>query len=146
MHLAKLDLWIGKNLFVPPIIRLCQLTRQSQVAVARRFWFVAALDGLYRANTPFGAVVFGVLSVVMMLTAALRADMPITSTLWFRMFSLAFLMIDIVTGAATGKWAGVEFWLLALIAEYAGTIRTLPPIGSTKRVRAATAKPVRESR
>ncbi|HEY0044678.1 MAG TPA: hypothetical protein VGB62_09025 [Allosphingosinicella sp.] len=146
MHLAKLDLWIGKNLFVPPIIRLCQLTRQSQFAVARLFWFIAALDGLYRANTPFGAVVFGALSVVMMLTAALRADMPTTSTLWFRMFSLAFLTIDIATGAATGKWAGVEFWLFALIAEYAGTIRTIPPMDSSKRVRAPTATQVGKSR
>jgi hypothetical protein len=143
MSLARLDLWIGKTLFLPPIIKLCQLTRQSQFAVARLFWFIAALDGLYRAETVLGAVIFGALSVVMMLTAALRADRPTNSTLWFRMFALAFLLIDIVSGAVTGKWAGVEFWLFALIAEYAGTIRTIPPLPTTERSRAAKTEPSR---
>src|SRR3546814_5005009 len=53
MSFAKIDQWIGKTLFVPPIIKLCQLTRQSQFAVSRLFWFIAALDGFYRADTPF---------------------------------------------------------------------------------------------
>ena len=136
MSVAKFDFWIGKHLFVPPIIKLCQLTRQSQFAIARLFWFIAALDGLYRADTLLGAVIFGVLSVVMMLTAALRADMPTHSTLWFRMLALALLGIDILTGLASGKWAGVEFWVFALIAEYAGTIRTIPPT-ATRRLKAA---------
>lgn len=51
MFLTKIDYWIGKNLFVPPIVKLCQLTRQSQFAMSRLFWFIAALDGFYRAET-----------------------------------------------------------------------------------------------
>jgi hypothetical protein len=43
------------------------------------------------------------------------------------MFALAFLVIDILAGLVSGRWAGIEFWVFALIAEYAGTIRTLPP-------------------
>jgi hypothetical protein len=35
--------------------------------------------------------------------------------------------MDLAAGAVTGNWAGTEFWLFVLIAEYASTIRTIPP-------------------
>jgi hypothetical protein len=127
MIIETVDLWVGKNLFVPPIVRFCQLTRQSQFAVSRLFWFVAALDGFYRADTVFTAILFGVLSLVMMVTASLRADRPTRSSMWFRMLALTFLVFDLAAGAVTGKWAGIEFWMFVLKAEYASTIRTIPP-------------------
>jgi hypothetical protein len=134
---AKLDIWIGKTLFVPPIVKLCQLTRQSQYAVSRLFWFIAAMDGFYRADSLFSSFLFGALSLVMMVTASLRADSPTRSSMWFRMFALAFLMLDLVTGAVSGAWAGTEFWLFVLVAEYAATIRTLPPREKEKAAAAA---------
>ncbi|HEY0627166.1 MAG TPA: hypothetical protein VGD10_10595 [Allosphingosinicella sp.] len=137
--LSKVDLWIGKNLFIPPIVRLCQATKQSQFAVSRLFWFIAALDGFYRAENLFSSVVFGVMSLVMMVTASLRADLPTTSMFWFRMLALLFLIMDVVTGLTIGIWAGVEFWLFVLAAEYAASIRTIPPRAAKKRsVKAAT--------
>ena len=142
MSFESIDLWIGKTLFVPPIVRFCQLTRQSQFAVSRLFWFVAALDGFYRADTAFAAILFGVLSVAMMVTASLRADMPTRSSMWFRMFALAFLIFDLAAGVVTGEWAGTEFWLFVLIAEYAATIRTIPP-RETKRTAAQASPTVR---
>jgi len=51
MTIANIDLWVGKTLFVPPIIKLCQLTGQTQFAVSRLFWFIAALDQLRVAET-----------------------------------------------------------------------------------------------
>ncbi len=74
VSLETIDIWIGKTLLVPPIVRFCQVTRQSQSAVSRLFWFVAAFDGFYRADTPFSAILFGALSIVMMVTASLRAS------------------------------------------------------------------------
>ena len=139
MTLINLDRWIGQTLFVPPIIKLCQLTRQSQFAVSRLFWFIAALDGFYRADTLFSSVLFGVMSIVMMLTASLRADMPTRSSMWFRMLALAFLVLDIITGAGTGEWEGTEFWVFVLIAEYAASIRTVPPRESKKKKAAKAA-------
>lgn len=133
MSLTNIDLWIGKTLFVPPIIRICQLTGQSQFAISRLFWFIAALDGFYRAETLVSSVIFGGMSVVMMLTASLRADMPTRSSVWFRMLALGFFVIDLLQGARTGKWLGTEFWVFVLIAEYAATIRTIPP-HQTKKV------------
>lgn len=118
---------------MPPIIKLCQITRQSQFAIARLFWFIAALDGFYRAETLVSSVLFGVLSLIMMLTASLRADMPTNSSVGFRMLAVAFFLMDVVTGLATGTWRGIEFWIFVMIAEYAGSIRTIPPRESRKK-------------
>jgi len=137
--LEKFDLWLGKTLFVPPIIKLCQLTRQSQFAVSRLFWFIAALDGFYRADTLLSSVIFGVLSLVMMVTASLRADSPTRSSFWMRMIAVLLLGLDLLGGAVTGTWAGVEFWFFVLIAEYAATIRTIPPL-EAKRESAGVAE------
>jgi hypothetical protein len=128
MLLDVVDHWIGRTLFVPPIVKLCQLTRQSQFAVSRLFWFIAAMDGFYRAETLFGSILFGGMSLAMMVTASLRADMPTRSSMWFRMLALLFLAMDIFAGATTGRWAGTEFWVFILIAEYAASIRTIPPL------------------
>jgi hypothetical protein len=143
MTFTAIDLWIGKTLFLPPIIKFCQWTRQSQFAVSRLFWFIAALDGFYRADTLFASVLFGGLSLFMMVTASLRADMPTRSSLFFRMLAIAFLMLDLLKGATTGLWAGVEFWLIVLIAEYAATIRTIPPHEAKETRKAARADPLR---
>src|SRR4028119_404706 len=95
---TQVDVWIGKTLFVPLIIKFCQLTRQSQFAVSRLFWFTAALDGFYRANTLVSSIIFGGLSLLMMFRAVRHADMPNRSMVWFRMLALLFLAIDAVTG------------------------------------------------
>jgi hypothetical protein len=137
--LTKFDVWLGKTLFVPPIVKLCQLTRQSQYAVSRLFWFIAALDGFYRADTLLGFVIFGALSLFMMVNASLRADSPTRSAFWMRMFAFFLLIVDLLAGALTGAWAGAEFWFFVLIAEYAATIRTIPPL-EAKRTAAKAAK------
>ena len=138
--LTELDAWLGKTLFQPPIIKLCQLTRQSQFAVSRLFWFIAALDGFWRSDTLLSSVIFGALSIVMMLTASLRADLPTRSSFLMRMVALLLLFLDLIGGAATGKWAGTEFWLFVLIAEYAATIRTIPPLDASKKTAPATSE------
>ena len=134
MLLAKIDQWVGKTLFIPPIIKFCQVTRQSQFACSRLFWFISALDGFYRAQTMVSSIIWGGMSVFMMVTATRRADAPTQSFMLFRLLGIAFLVSDVVTSSANGKWGGTEFWLLVLIAEYAATIRTIPPeIGEQSR-------------
>lgn len=133
MTLAKVDRWIGRNLFVPPIIKLCQITRQTQFAVSRLFWFLAALDAFYHAETLFWAILWGGISVVMLISAGRRADQPTASFMFLRMLALLLLVLDLFAGVVTGEWSGVEFWLLVLIAEYAATIRTIPPTELSKQ-------------
>ena len=127
MFFAKIDAWIGKTLFIPPIIKLCQVTRQTQFAVSRMFWFIAALDGFYRAETLFSSILWGGMSVLMMITATRRADSPTVSFMFFRLIAILFFGLDLLMAAGSGQWAGVEFWVFVLIAEYAATIRTVPP-------------------
>ena len=133
MAFTKIDHWVGKTLFVPPIIKLCHLTRQSQFAIARLFWFVAALDAFYRADTVFWSVVWGGISVVLLISATWRADTPTTSFMFLRLLALGALCFSLLRGLVTGHWAGSEFWLFVLFAEYAGTIRTLPPRNAARR-------------
>lgn len=133
MSFRKIDRWIGATLFVPLIIKLCHLTRQSQFAVSRLFWFIAALDGFYRAETWTGSILWGGVSVIMMITAARRADDPTSSYMFFRLLAAGALIIDLIQGVAIGAWAGTEFWVFVLVAEYAATIRTLPPRRTARR-------------
>ena len=141
MTLTHIDQWIGKTLFVPPIVKFCHLTRQSQFAVSRLFWFAAALNGLYHAETMIGWVIWGGMSIVMMVSAAHRADSPTASFMFFRLLALVLLILDLVGGAVTGDWGGAEFWLFVLFAEYAAAIRNLPPAAKAKpRQKAAEAR------
>lgn len=135
---SRIDLWIGKNLFIPPIIKLCHVTRQSQFAVSRLFWFITALDGFYHADNVFSMVLWGGMSIIMMITASQRADYPAASFLFFRMLGIAFLLLELLRAAVTGEWAGTEFWLLVLTAEYAATIRHLPPRETSRSAAKAT--------
>ena len=42
------------------------------------------------------------------------------------MLGLTCLGYDLVLGAITGAWLGIEFWMLVLIAKYAATFRITP--------------------
>jgi hypothetical protein len=139
MFFTEVDQWIGKTLFVPPIIKLCQLTRQSQFAVSKLFWFIAALDGLYRADTPVMYVIWGGLCLFMMITASRRADSPTMSSVFFRLLAIVILTLDLLKGVTAGEWAGSEFWVFVLIAEYAATIRTIPPKEASRSINPTSA-------
>jgi hypothetical protein len=127
MNLIEIDIWIGRTLFVPPIIKFCQVTRQSQYAVSRLFWFLTALDQLRIASSLTSQIIAGLFSLFMMVTASLRADIPAFSMRWFRMVAVVFLLLDVFSGVMSGDWKGVEIWVLVLFAEYAATITNVPP-------------------
>ncbi len=133
MTMNDIDAWIGKTLFLPPIIKFCQLTGQSQFAVSRLFWFIAALDQLRIAETLVSKIIAGLFSLFMMVSASFRADMPAFSMMWFRMMAVGFLVLDVAHGVSADQWKGVEIWIFVLFAEYAATIRTIPPTEVKKK-------------
>lgn len=141
--MTNIDVWIGKTLFVPPIIRLCQATRQSQYAVSRLFWFITALDQLRIATALSTQIIAGLFSLFMMFTATFRADIPAFSMMWFRMMALILLLLDVFSGVVSGAWKGVEIWVLVLFAEYAATIDTIPPIEDRKPAKSLRADEAR---
>jgi len=140
MSLQGIDKWVGQTLFIPPIIKLCQASGQSQFAICRLFWFIVALDQLRIAETLTGQIIAGIFSIIMMLPASLRADMPAYSMRGFRIIAMILLALDVFHGAASGDWLGIEIWALILCAEYAATIRTIPPKDVRKTVRANAAR------
>lgn len=143
MSILDIDVWVGKTLFVPPIIKFCQITRQSQYAVSRLFWFLTALDQLRIATSLTSQIIAGLFSLFMMVTASLRADIPAFSMRWFRIVALVLLLLDVFSGVVSGEWKGVEIWVLVLFAEYAATITNIPP---SERKRQAEAGRPNEAR
>ncbi|TZG26548.1 hypothetical protein FYJ91_12620 [Sphingomonas montanisoli] len=137
MALADIDAWIGKTLFIPPIIKLCQITRQTQFAVSRLLWFTVALDQLRLAQSLGQQIIAGLFALVMMFTASTRADFLTISMLWLRVMGWVLLSLDVFAGVVKGDWIGVEIWALVLFAEYAATIRTIPPSETEKKQRDA---------
>jgi hypothetical protein len=142
MIFARIDHWIGRTLFVPPIVKFCQITRQSQFAVSRLFWLIAALDGFYRAETLLGSILWGALSLLMMVSAARRADSPTVSFMFFRLLAVSLLLMDVLKGVVTSAWAGFEFWIFVLVAEYAAIIRTIPPKEDARRTSRRAEAPI----
>jgi hypothetical protein len=71
-----------------------------------------------------------------MLSASLRADMPAYRMRGFRIIAMVLLALDVFHGVASGDWLGLEIWALILFAEYAATIRTIPPKEERKAERA----------
>lgn len=120
----KLDFWIEQNIFGLFVRWFCRVTRQSPFAVSRFFWFVTALDGFYRASNIMTAILFGGMSIYMMLAASLRADRPTKSLMRFRALAAALLLFFMARGILTGEWTGTEFWIFVLIALYAADVGT----------------------
>lgn len=142
MNLVEFDIWVGKTLFVPPIIKLCQITRQSQYAVSRLLWFLVGLDQLRIASSLTSQIIAGLFSLFMMLTASLRADMPAFSMRWFRMMALLMLLLALFSSVVSRQWTGIEIWVLVLFAEYAATITNVPPADRKRDVRVTRAKDI----
>lgn len=121
------DTWIGKTLFIPIIIRVCQATRQSQYATSKTLWFAACLHALYFSTGGVGSIMLIVLCAGYLLYAGLAADRPNQSQFWFRALMWLNLIIEALRGTNSDNWNGLVWTLIVLFAEYAATITHVPP-------------------
>ncbi|QUT05189.1 hypothetical protein KFK14_19660 [Sphingobium phenoxybenzoativorans] len=131
--IREADLWVGKTLFVPIIVRVCQATRQSQYAVARALWLTAGLWILYHAEGWLDRVLTALLCLLLMFSAGLRADLPRLSLLGFRVLWWVLLIIDLLAWIEGKREHFPLSDILILFAEYAATITTIPPRDTRKR-------------
>lgn len=142
--LSRLDAWLGKTLFHPPIILACQLTRQTQYAMHRALWFFAACHAtVYLEHDDWLWVVFMWFFVaITLISATVCADWPDISVRAFRLFWF-FLLIGQVSVTLLGGdlLASAIRSVIILFAEYAATIKTIPP--RRKRDRRSSAKEAR---
>lgn len=137
--ISRLDHWIGTRLFHPPIIWLCQRTGMTQFAVARYGWMLAAWTLVMRIGFEgIGDWIFSALILVVTLIETWRAAvMPNAPTrrsdglriiiLLFAAFDLGWLVVVSARHGFPGFRWGHAWDLFALTAEYAKTIRTIPP-------------------
>lgn len=142
--LSRLDAWLGMNLFHPPIILLCQLTRQTQYAIHRALWFFAALHATYYdKHDSWGWAAFLWIWVIFnFLGAVLVPDMEAKSYGPFRAVFWIFFLIGVLGLVVLGELSNSTVRaLMILFAEYAATIKTIPP--RRKRERRTSAKEAR---
>lgn len=143
--LSRLDAWLGKALFHPPIILVCQITRQSQYAIHRAVWFFAACHATYfamRDGQGWGwlAFLWGY-TIIALIGATAFADMEARSWGVVRLLLWIFLALEMLASAVTGFMASSAIRsIMLLFAEYAATIKTIPP--RQKRERRAVGKGV----
>ena len=125
-----IDKWIGDNLFVPLIIKLCQTTAITQYRFHNVLTYVGLLMLLYSIlSVPFSLfqLVFGVIIVLVILwmTAilALIPDMKFLQIYFFRVIWVVFLIWEIVEFKSWSTCIN----LLFCFAQYALTIEEIPP-------------------
>lgn len=128
--LPRIDAWIGKVLMHPPIILICQLARISQHAFNRYLWWIVALHALWQDDhRQIAFTLFFILfALARTVSAARDPDRESRSTLFLRIFFLAALITSVAMLPFGYHLDGTDLdTLMALIAEYAATIRTIPP-------------------
>jgi hypothetical protein len=129
--LSEIDAKIGKHVFHPPVILLCQYTNQSQYAIYRSGWFLWAMWNLYTlpSGTPWFLTTFlFVAAFIFMAALAVRPDKPLTSNIFIRV-AWVILLLDEVVGlvAMDNTWQHLVGPTIVVFSEYAATIKTIPP-------------------
>jgi len=135
----RLDAWIGKRIMHPPIIWVCQRAGVTQFAVFRFLWWIVGLQSLLMSNPTHVlwrtfCIVFAIATTV---SAAVWPDRPVKADRGgLRAWLWAWLLLDLLCCIALRKWSwGLTNLALALLAEYAATIVTIPPRKSEQMAR-----------
>jgi hypothetical protein len=140
--IGAIDRWIGKTLFVPLIIRACQRTGLTQY----RFHNYAYLVGSYLlvaaalAKEPDSAGLVLAFAVLLTVMYGRNPDYEGYESPFLRRLFIATNILHIIAHVTGRKMllAGTDWdWscpvgLLWLAAEYARTIKTIPPLESQK--------------
>lgn len=127
--MKRLDLWLGKNLFQPPIILLCQLTGMTQYAVHRYLWWAIvayAIWGIKPSDHWAIKTILIILGVSQTVSAGLFPDRPSNDSPWLRYLFIPVLAIELIASAILVTFPSLVL-VGALFAEYALTIKTIPP-------------------
>lgn len=126
--IARLDLWLGKYLFQPPIILLCQSTGMTQYALHRYLWWAVTLYLIWRLDSDshwLWKSLLILVGITQTIGAGLSPDRAVTGSDWIRRFLVVMGLVELVT-VSFGK--PPSFHLLPMLfAEYALTIKTIPP-------------------
>lgn len=139
--IAAADRWIGKTLFVPLIVRFCQRTGWSQFLVHNYLYLIGSYLLLVAAlNKGEPGTVEFFLALVLTLKIGRNPEYPGYESRFLRLFLIVTNVLHAIAHV-TGKpmlVAGSNWNLSCLVplfwltAEYARTIKTIPPLESAK--------------
>jgi hypothetical protein len=127
------DLWAGKTLFVPIIVRICQGTGQNQYAVARWLWLSAGLWILYHAEGWLDRVLIATVCLLLVLTTGLRAKLHHTNFIGYRVAWWANLLVGLLSWVIGKREYFPISELFILFGEYAVSIINIPPLNKAER-------------
>lgn len=140
--MTRIDLWVGKNLFQPPIILLCQLTGMTQYAVHRYLWWGIIMFCVWRLDSGDHwlwksiVIAWGVGHTI---SAGLSPDRPMEEgAAWFRRLLIVLLALELIFAAIMARTPSLML-VAMMFAEYALTIKTIPP----REIKEAAVKPRR---
>lgn len=138
--LGSVDRWIGKNLFIPPIVRFCQWSGWSQFAVHNYLYLIGSYMLLAAAIAKGSGGFEFVLALAFTWKIGRDPEYPGYESPLLRFVFIVIFPIH-VASHVMGKpflFAGPD-WdlscpvsLMWLAAEYARTIKTIPPLESEK--------------
>jgi hypothetical protein len=138
---GSLDRWIGKTLFLPLIVRFCQRTGWSQFLVHNYLYLIGSYMLLMAAMAKGESVgVTFFLALVLTVKIGRNPEYPGYESPFLRWFLIVANVMHVIAHL-TGKanfLAGTN-WdlscpvpLMWLTAEYARTIKTIPPLEEEK--------------
>jgi hypothetical protein len=146
----RFDLWLGKTMFIPIAIRICQRLHISQYALHTYIWLFVFFYAVYRGPHAYGTGLAGWLfyglvvlfAALWTLIAALVPESTRRSTSWVRHLFVFLMLSDIgfflpalalahepLTSTVIQT---VKDWFVVL-AEYALTITTIPPLEAKEK-------------
>lgn len=126
--IGRLDRWVGKHLFIPVIVRVCQRARITQYTFANHAKMIASLALVARGPKDIGTWIFVLLVIIAAVDVAISAVIPdyrAGGSGFWRKFSLVFFPLSVVANPTA--LLRHLFWVAALFSEYALTIDTIPP-------------------
>ncbi len=134
-----IDKWIGDNLFVPLIIKLCQTTEITQYRFHNTLSYVGIMLLLYTiVSSPVSAtsIVVGILLlfsfVVVTAIMFFAPDKPFGESFLFRFIWIVLLISDIL---AYRDMVHLMTSVMFVFAQYALTIKDIPPENKEDKVK-----------
>jgi hypothetical protein len=128
--IREIDAWIGKTLFHPLIIVVCQMMNWTQYRFAQFTYLFVMMVMFFTSSSWIGYLLFGFQSMMAMMHIVYLPDKSVGESLGGRMFWMGLLI-----GCSWAYAIGASDALLPLVwlsigmltRQYALTIKTIPP-------------------
>lgn len=130
--IGRIDAWVGKTLFVPVIIRICQAAGITQYRFHWIIWASVNWLSVWRMEWLGWKITSACMAVLFTWIIFNNGDYPQQQRPWLRLFML-FCWASATLARSLDDAVYHVVFALVLSAEYALTIKTIPPLEAEKR-------------